>query len=220
MKPMTKTVRRLLLLPALFVAASCGHEGKNLSGVHQAEPPQGQGAPPPHPSANPHEGMGAQTPNPHGVQPPAAPVERPVTWTAPQGWTESPPTSGMRLAQFDIGKSESGAPVQVVVFTGIGGDDRQNLDRWIEQMGTTKDAAKESQSEQDGVKVTRLEAHGTFTNTMGGADAKTPDSTMLAAIVTTQDGAKLHVKLVGPTSVVAAQTANFDAFVASIRSRN
>jgi hypothetical protein len=221
---------------AALLAAGCGHEGKNLSGVHQVEPPHTGAMPAAEPHgvespANPHANLpdphalpanphGAMPADPHAAMPPAAApaAESAFAWAAPAGWAESKPTGPMRMAQFDVGNDASGAPVQCVVFKGIGGDDDQNLDRWISQMGVGRDAAKLTHTEQDGQKVTRLTVKGSFTDSMKG-DAKVGDATMLAAIVTAADGTKLHVKLVGPSSVVDAQTANFDAFVASIKPR-
>jgi len=120
----------------------------------------------------------------------------------------------MRLAQFDVGGG-----VQCVVFQGISGSDEQNVDRWIGQMGPDAGpGAKVTESERDGVKVTRLEVRGTYTDTMRQGAPTIPEATMLAAVVTSP-AAKLHVRIVGPSAVVDAAAAQFDAFIASMKPR-
>ncbi len=213
---MTKTA---ILLFVAFSLAACSDEGKNLSGADKAAAPTSA------PAANPH---GAQpdphagAPNPHAgmkMPMPAAPTaEAPVAWTVPQGWAGGPSGRPMRAAEFDVGKDDSGAAVQCVVYSGIGGSDEENLSRWTTQMGdAAKAAAKTTHADHDGLKITRFETRGVYTDTMRAGPAKTvDDATMLAAIVEGPNG-KLHVKLVGPSSVVAAAAANFDAFLASMK---
>lgn len=151
---------------------------------------------------------------------PSDPADSPFTWTVPEGWVETPPGNGMRLAQFDVGKDADGEPVRCLVYARIAGSDEENVAQWTAQMGA--DAAKDAKStasEHDGVKITRLEARGSYTDTMreGGAKTTTP-ATLLAAIVTGPKG-RLLAKLVGPSAVVDAQTAKFDAWIASMRAR-
>jgi hypothetical protein len=207
------------LVAALAVAlAACGHEGTNLSGSSRVAPP---GVETPTAPADPH-GANPHAADPHAGMPAPSPapaaVVAPVAWTVPAGWKETKPTSQMRLTQFDVGVDDSGAPVQCVVFQGIGGDDESNITRWISQMGdAAKDAAVVGHADHDGLTITRVQAKGAYTDSMRPGEPKTVASaTMLAAIVASPAG-KLHVKLVGPADVVEKATPAFDAFIASIK---
>jgi len=220
-------VKRAAFLLVPFALAACTHEGKNLSGLEKTDPPGAQHEAPPtsNEPANPHEPQAnphAAT-NPHaGATPPApaAASEGPVAWSVPEGWKGGASTRPMRVAEFDVGADESGAAVQCVVYGGIGGDDEQNLSRWISQMGDgAKSSAKTTHADHDGLTITRLEAHGSYTDSMRPGEPKSVgEATMLAAIVDGPSG-KLHVKLVGPSQVVDANAAKFDAFLASMRTK-
>ena len=167
---------------------------------------------------NPHAGLPGMTPPPDAAPTPL-PAQVPFDWSVPQGWTSSPPTNAMRLAQFEVGKDAEGQPVQCVVFRGIGGQDQENIDRWIGQLGeSAKSTARITDSERAGILVKRLEAHGTYTDTMTRDAKPVADAKMIAAIVTA-GGGKLHVRLVGPSALVDKAAAQFDAFVASMKPR-
>jgi hypothetical protein len=213
--------RTLPLVALALVAAACGHEGKSLSGVQRVAPP-GQVSAQPH-AADPHgHGQAEAAPaDPHAGMPPAAVAAAPaassaapVAWTVPAGWTESPPANKMRITQFDVAPG-----VQCVLFPAMGPDE-PNVERWIGQMGEGAEKnAKSATSETGGVKVRRLEVRGQFTDTMRPGETKAVDAaTMLAAIIEGPAG-KYHVKLVGPSDVVDANAAKFDAFVGSIRAK-
>jgi hypothetical protein len=204
---------RAALLAVVLALAACGDDGKNLSGANQVAPPGQAPAPP---AANPHGG------DPHagmGLRPAASAAPAPVAWTVPAAWKQSPPSSGMRMAQFDVGTDEAGDAVQCIVFGGIGGTDEQNIERWTGQMGAAaKDAAVVSHSDHDGLKVTRFESHGAYTDSMRPGEPKTiASATMLAAIVEAPGGAKLQVKLVGSKTVVDPAAKAFDEFLASMK---
>src|SRR4030095_14680057 len=56
-----------------------------------------------------------------------------IKWTAPEGWTEVPPSS-MRYASFSASTDEGGKiDISVVTFPGDGGRDADNLNRWRAQ---------------------------------------------------------------------------------------
>jgi len=200
-------MRRILLAATLVALAACGDDKKSLSGVDKVAPPGAPGAP----MADPHAGTGMMN------APAAAPAQ--VAWAVPSSWKQSTPSSGMRVAQFDVGTDEAGDKVQCIVFGGIGGSDDQNISRWVGQMGAAaKDSAVVGHSEQAGVKITRLEAHGPYTDTMRPGDPKTiAAATMLAAIVEAPGGGKLQVKLVGSKTIVDAAAKAFDEFLASMK---
>jgi len=208
------TLRRAaLVLAASLAVAACGREDENASGVRQGEPPAGAPAPDmanPHRAGDPHAGM------PRAAT--AAPVKPPITWTAPAGWKEGHPSSTMRIAQFDIGADAGGEPVQCIVFGGEMGTDEDNISRWVGQMGPdAKTGATVTNSEQGGLKITRVAATGSYTDAMRPGDPKTiTEAAMLAAIVTSPGG-KLYVKLVGGKAQVDAAAKQFDEFIASMK---
>lgn len=211
---------RYAALAAVLALAACGHEEKNLSGTNQTQPPGQPPAADPH-APNPHAGNPSPL-NPHGpgsqLPPDAAPAgAAPVAWTVPAGWKETPRSSSMRVAQFDVGTDAAGQPVQCIVFGGIGGTDEMNFDRWIGEMGAgAKEKAVLTDADHDGLKIKRLEVRGSHTNTMRPDPKPVADATMLAAIVDTPGG-KLHVKFVGSKSVVDPAAKAFDEFLASMR---
>jgi hypothetical protein len=217
--------RTLALVAVLSSLCACSNDGDNLSGTKKAAPPAAS-APPvvnPHaaPGGDPHAGIPGAPPL---TQAPAAPSAAvPVTWTAPAGWTETKSTRQMRVVEFDAGKDADGNAVQCVVYNAIGGSDEENIARWIGMMGPdAKAGAKVTHSEKDGVKFTRLEAHGPYTDTMGmsGGSKEIPAATMLAAIVES-GGAKIFVKMVGASKLLddGGAGAKFDALLASMKAK-
>jgi hypothetical protein len=204
-------VMRAAVLFVGLALCACGHDGAN---VDRGEKPAAPAATP-EKTANPHAGM-----DPHaGMMPPAAAAEAPVAWTVPDGW-RAEPGGGMRVAEFAVGEDEAGDAVKCIVYGGIGGTDEENIERWVGQMGeTAKAAAKTTHVDHDGLKITRFEARGDFTDAMRRGPPKTiAAATMLAAIVDGPAG-KLHLKFVGPSSVVDAAAPKFDAFLASMKAK-
>jgi hypothetical protein len=68
------------------------------------------------------------------VPPPAAPGgDQALTWTLPQGWTESRGGGGMRFATLKPGASS--ADVSVIVLPGDAGGELANVNRWRGQIG-------------------------------------------------------------------------------------
>lgn len=191
---------RALLVPLGLLIAACG------------ESPKAPVTPPVPAAANPQIG-GAKLP------PPSSPPKVPeLSWVAPAAWKQGVPMSGMRLAQWDVATDEAGDPVQCIVFGSIGGSDEDNLARWTMQMGpSAASTAKTETTELGGVKVTRFAAKGAYTDSMRPGQPKSyADASFLGAIVATAGG-KVHVKLVGPTPLIDAATAQFDEFLASMR---
>lgn len=63
------------------------------------------------------------------------PSSRGVTYTAPKGWTEKPP-SQMRVASFSAtGKNGQAVDISVVSLAGEAGGDLSNVNRWRGQIG-------------------------------------------------------------------------------------
>ena len=195
-----------LALAALALAA-CGDNSKAGSGATSSAPGGD-----PH-AQKPPGGLGSRS----AIAPPALAS---IAWTAPSGWKEGKPASGMRIAQFDVGEDSAGDAVQCIVFGGVGGSDEDNISRWLLAMGPgAKDSATITHSGDGSIKVTRVVANGAYTDSMRPGDPKTiAAATLFAAIVEFPSG-KVHVKLVGERAVVDPASAQCDAFVASIKPR-
>ncbi len=184
------------------------------------------------PMANPHEGMGS----PHGEMPaghppiPAAGGSEPALTIpgnvvgggskvdigpmiaiVPEGWTNHPPSTPMRKAEFTFPASAGdpeGGELSVTTFgAGQGGTVEANLERWINQFGqpdgrASKDVAVIERLNADGMNVTFLDVAGTFLPPkMPGmpqaSSSPRNDWRMLAAIVETPDG-MFFFKATGP----------------------
>ncbi len=136
-------------------------------------------------------------------------------------WIRQQVTSSMRAGQLTYDhKDENLKDVDLVIYyfgQGQGGGIKANLDRWIGQFeGTPK--SKIEEKEMGERKVSFLTASGTYMESSGGpfSGNKTPrpESTMLAAILPSEQGA-VFLKLTGPTESVEAMRKDFEAFAAS-----
>lgn len=186
--------------------------------------------------ANPHGGQGMPA-NPHGGAPaPEVSVGKtaddgtkvigPFSIKIPKKWLETPPSSGMRMAQFTI--NGDGGPAELVVyyFRGGGGSIDANLTRWYGQFQTAKgpvtnETANRLDREIGGLKVTTVDVTGTYTAAMSPANPagpkhNKPDSQMLAAIIQTSAG-PFFFKMVGPAKTVGAAKGEWDAMIESIK---
>ncbi|HEU5179820.1 MAG TPA: hypothetical protein VFW45_03445 [Candidatus Polarisedimenticolia bacterium] len=147
-----------------------------------------------------------------------------LVWTAPSGWTEEPPSSSMRKAQYSVpaaaGDSEPGQCAVFYFGAGQGGDIKGNVDRWAAQFA---DAAGNhptpqiSEGRVSGLKVMRVSTQGTYTaGAMSGGDpTPKPDQMLLGAIV---EGAESNwfFKCTGPKKTMEANRAAFESLVGSI----
>lgn len=144
---------------------------------------------------------------------------------APTAWTESPPSSSMRLGQWTIGSGESAAELVVYHFGAAGaGSAEANLDRWFGQFeqadGTSsREAAKVENKTIAGMPVTRAEVSGRYVAEVrpgAGERHDQADWAMLGAIVDSGQGA-YYFKLVGPKATVHEARAAFDAMLDSMK---
>lgn len=214
------------LVSALLVLAACGQDqprGDPLSGGAPPAPIGGHGAG----TAATPDGLPAGHPPvmPEGHPPmdgpavPAGPVRGgpSLDWTAPEGWTSTPPASTMRIAQFDLPtKWSDGTPVQCVVFVQMGGGVQGNLDRWKGMVASQAGEPKVTTLDAGGMKVTRLEMRGAYSD--GMAKKSDADAIFLGAIVDSGDGDQVFtVKLAGPRAAIEPEIPKFDALLASLR---
>lgn len=130
-----------------------------------------------------------------------------IKWTKPETWTEVPP-SAMRYASFAAGPNDNKVDVSIVTFSGEGGGDADNVNRWRTQIGlppmTPADVATQIEPlKSDG---------GTFSVVdIAGEKART------LAAWTRREGQVWFLKATGPSAAVENEKTNFLKFVQSVR---
>jgi hypothetical protein len=145
-------------------------------------------------------------------QMPAAPPQTtsapPIKWTAPEGWTEIPPSS-MRYASFSVPAQDGGKiDISIVTFPGDGGSDADNVNRWRRQMGLAPVDANAVTSEVAALKTEDM----TFSTTdIAGNKTRT------IAAWTRRDGRVWFFKATGPNAAVEKEKPNFVKFIESVR---
>lgn len=206
-------------LAAALVALLAGACGQNYSDKPAAQalaetnltPVAG----PPHP-ASPHPAMPARGAA-GGLQ-----SIRGVSLAVPAGWQSVPPTSSMRVAEYQVPAAAGGATgSNLAVFAGNWGSVDDNVNRWLGQFtqpdGTPAAATAkrwELQTE-GGLATTMVDVDGTYSSGMGGGPGG-PDYRMVGAIVDLR-GEFLYLKLTGPRAEVGAAAAPFEQMVRSMR---
>jgi len=150
-----------------------------------------------------------------------APAPGELSFKVPEGWIEEQPSSGMRKAQFRL-PGDGGNDAELAVFSGIGGSVEQNVDRWINQFSrpdgsSLGDSAEIIHREVHGMRVTLVDASGTYTGSMStmnaGGGAK-DDYRLLAAVIETPS-APWYLKLTGPCKTVDRWESAFMEYVES-----
>ena len=131
-----------------------------------------------------------------------------IKWKTPEGWTEVPPSS-MRYASFSAPAEEGGKiDISVVTFSGEGGSDADNINRWRGQMGLAPVDPGTVASQVAPLKT----ADTTFSTTdIAG------DKTRTIAAWTRRDGRVWFFKATGPTAAVEKEKTNFVKFIESVR---
>ncbi|MBX3226565.1 MAG: hypothetical protein KIT84_32100 [Labilithrix sp.] len=194
-------------------------EGQELPPNH---PPVGGGMggsdmtgdlPPGHPEVAPgNSGLGAG----HGDHGNLAATG--LAWTVPPRWQQMPNTSSMRIATYRVPRAEGDAADADVSVTQAGGSLDANIDRWIGQFGPeAKAKAKRSTKTVAGLKVTVVEAEGTYGGGMGG-DKPQENAALLGAIVETPDQPHFF-KITGPKKTVQSARAELDSLLDSVKQK-
>jgi hypothetical protein len=152
----------------------------------------------------------------------------------PAKWEEQRAAGQFRLAQYLVPKAEGDpAQPQFIVFhfgRGCAGSVEDNVKRWMGMMrqpdgGDTAKVAKRSTSDRDGLKITSVDAPGTYLDRpfpMAQQFTERPNYRMLAAVVeTTREGGDgpYYLRLVGPAKSVAAAKPGWDGLLASLKPR-
>jgi len=142
----------------------------------------------------------------------------------PAAWKRSPPSSSMRLAQFQVPAAPGSGPAAFIVYyfgPGQGGSASANIARWTGQFSAPGGGAatpEVSRRETSGMPVTVVRLQGDYARGVGTGPVGTarPDQVLRAAIIESSRG-NVIVQLHGPAATVDAAAADFDRFVAGIR---
>ena len=148
-----------------------------------------------------------------------------LKFKVPAGWVEEKTTSRMRVAQYKLpkaaGDTDDGSLVLYYFGEGQGGGTAANVERWIGQMkqpdGGTQEKAKEESFTVNGLKVTSVDAAGTYTAEMApgsGNFYNKPGYRLRAAVIETPKGS-YYVKLVGPEKTIAQWEESFKSYLKS-----
>jgi gluconolactonase len=141
---------------------------------------------------------------------------RDITLEIPKAWKSSPPSSNMRLAQFEIPAVEGDEePADLVIFPPFGGGVSQNVQRWIGQFSSQGRQLKLTQGEAEQGKYVVVDITGTYNKPDGppiqGRTIPTPGYRMLAVLFSKTGGGDYSFKLTGPEKTVGEATDLFRA---------
>ena len=163
-----------------------------------------------------------------GVAPPAKPAASAsspavaasgdVTWTVPSSWSTEPNATGMRKATYKVPRASGDTDDATVSVIQAGGTVDANVERWYGQFDAAHDK-KRSEVHSGPLKVTIVEAHGTYTGggvMVGESPSPKPGWSLLGAIVETAPQ-PYFFKMLGPDKTVAAARSDFQALIDSMK---
>jgi len=142
------------------------------------------------------------------------PSEGTPQWTAPPDWKEVPGGQFL-VAKFTIaGTGNAQAAVNVSSSAGNGGGLAANVNRWRKQLGLGELSAEELAKTAKTIdtptgKVTLVE--------MSGTDARSGQPASLVGAIALQPGQAWFYKLMGDSTIVAAQKEAFSKFVQEVK---
>ncbi|MEO5722172.1 MAG: hypothetical protein ABIR71_11965 [Chthoniobacterales bacterium] len=143
-------------------------------------------------------------------------VER-FTFTVPADWKKVAPPSPMRKAQLEVGMDAAKAEVTFFHFGGGSGSAADNVARWYSQFPGSEATQKSENVEANGVKITFVEAAGTFNSGMpGGPTTPMPDYAMQGAILENTASGDVYVKMTGPKATVEGAAPAFRKMVMDV----
>ena len=166
----------------------------------------------------PKENPPAQVPamSPSGADPHAGlQMSQPsLTWSSvPDGWTESPRESGMRLATFVLeGDDGQSAEMAIIPMGGFAGTDAQLVNMWRMQLGLPELSTTEAEGQGEAISIGGESGH---VYEMTG-NAQGVDTRMVVASVT-RDGMNYFFKFIGNNDLVVAQKDAFANFLKGVR---
>jgi hypothetical protein len=193
------------LLPLLVCLTACGGGDREyeVSEARVASTPSSPAAP------------GTSTRDRFFAPPPQRARSNALVWDVPAGWEELP-AKPMREVTFRVAGDER-TECYLALLPGRAGGAADNVNRWRDQMGLAPLTPAEVEVLPSrrvlGVNALLVDLRGDFGGGMGAQAIE--DAAMLGAILPTPSGS-LFVKMVGPASVVEAETASFDSFLGSL----
>ncbi|MSU41926.1 MAG: hypothetical protein EXS22_01615 [Pedosphaera sp.] len=140
-----------------------------------------------------------------------------LTFAKPAGWKALESKSEMRKAQLEVPAAKGAEPGECIFFyfgpDGAGGV-QANVGRWLQQFAK-EPAVKHGQKQVtiNDVKMTLVEAEGTYLSGQPGGE-KVPKANymLLGAIVEAKEGS-IYVRLTGPAATVRGANKDFIAML-------
>jgi hypothetical protein len=145
----------------------------------------------------------------------------------PGEWKEEAPANRMRFMQFRLPKKgDDKDDGELIVFKGLGGDSKANIERWKKQFVPPEgkkinDVAKVEEIKIGGRAATYLDVQGTYLfnpqpfNPKSKTEKK-PKYRMLAIHFEGPDNI-YHIKLTGPAKTIEAYKKGFDEWVKNFK---
>ena len=137
----------------------------------------------------------------------------------PATWKQQPPTSSLRLGQFEIPAAEGDKePAELTVFNfGFGGGVQANVDRWIDQFEPKDRKEKTTTAKCPQGEYVFVDVSGTYKKPIGPPVMRktqpAPGFRMLGLILSVDKKGNYFLKLTGPEKTVAAAAAAFRASI-------
>lgn len=148
-----------------------------------------------------------------------------ATFEQPKAWKSVQPKMRMIAAEFQAPQDAAADDAARVTIMQASGSIDDNINRWVGQFENAKrEDAKVEEIEIEGASVHVVELTGDFKNSMGPFNPQPAqilkNHAMLAAIVDTQKGGKIFIKMTGPQKTVADQRDAFHEMVKSAKISN
>lgn len=147
--------------------------------------------------------------------------------TTPGDWKEEAPANRMRFMQFRLPKKgDDKENAELVIFKGLGGDSKANIERWKGQFSPPEGKKINDVAEVKEIKIgdrpaTYLDVRGTYKVRLQpfnprSKEEKKPNYRMLAIHF---EGPKdiYHIKLTGPAKTVEAYKQGFDEWLKNFK---
>lgn len=213
-------VGSILLFMTMVVLLSGCSGGSDQAPAGSAPPPAQVNADRPADTL-PIPGQGGSLPPGH----PPAGGSGALAWSVPEGWTEQPPSSNMRLAQYVV--DGPGGPGECVVYyfgPNQGGDSMANAQRWAGQFSqpdgrSSVELMTMTEVEGSRVPVRVVEVTGTYEGgmTMSQQPFEPKVGYMLLGGIADGPDAPWFFKFTGPEETVRSQKESFLGMMTSIQ---
>jgi hypothetical protein len=133
---------------------------------------------------------------------------------APKDWKQERPTSRMRAYQFRL-PGGGAADAELLVFRGIGGSAKANVERWKKQFTSAKD--KTTEMKVGSYTTLYLDIEGTYNSGMPfGPQGPQKDYRMLGVCIEIPDNPS-QIILRGPAKTVAKYKKEFDDWLKAFK---